>query len=67
MVGPVQDLPMGFGLALLQNPRAAAVFQSLPAEQREMVIQRTHQVSSKAGMRSLVARLADGELDHQIF
>lgn len=62
MVEPVRELPMRFGMALLQNEQAAAAFQTLPPVQRRQVLQRTHTISSKAEMRALVNKLAEGSL-----
>lgn len=51
------DLPMGFGMALLQNEQATRTFYALsPARQREL-LQKTQTVSSKAEMRALVNSL----------
>lgn len=56
---PIRDLPMSFGMALLQNERAALAFYALSPAQQQAVIQRTHAISSKAEMRALVSDLAD--------
>lgn len=52
-------LPLGFGMALAQNEPAMARFASLAEEEKQAVIQRTHQVKSKEEMRNLVAELTD--------
>lgn len=56
-MNPMRDLPMGFGMALLQNEAANRAFQALSPEQQQAVLQRTHAVSSKQEMRALVASL----------
>ena len=56
-MNPMRDIPMGFGMALLQNEAANRAFQSLSPEQQQAVLQRTHTVSSKQEMRALVASL----------
>ena len=55
------DLPMGFGMALAQNEAAMKQFESLSEAQKQAVIQRTHQVTSKQEMRKLVASLCNSD------
>ena len=54
---PMQDLPMGFGMALLQDPRATRVFYAMSPAQQQEIIMRTHSISSKAEMRAFVSNL----------
>lgn len=54
---PVRELPMGFGMALLQNERAARAFDALSPDRQAALIQRTHSVASRAEMRALVDSL----------
>ncbi len=56
---PMQDLPMGFGMALLQDEQATRAFYALSPARQQEIIQRTHTISSKAEMRALVASLTD--------
>ena len=56
-MNPMQNLPMGFGMALLQNEQAFQAFHALSPAQQQEVIQQTHAVSSKAQMRALVSGL----------
>ncbi|MGE4277897.1 MAG: hypothetical protein AB7E30_12090, partial [Lawsonibacter sp.] len=56
---PMRDLPMGFGMALLQNEQATRAFYALSPAQQQEIIQRTHAISSKAEMRSLVDSLTN--------
>lgn len=51
------ELPLGFGMALAQNESAMAKFEALSESEKEAVIQKTHNVTSKAEMRSLVNSL----------
>ncbi len=53
------ELPLGFGMALAQNERAMAKFESLSESEKRAVIERTHNIKSKAEMRSFVRSLAD--------
>jgi len=59
MAKPIQDLPMGFGMALLQNEDAALRFYALPQSQQEDIISKTRNIASKSEMRAYVARIAD--------
>lgn len=51
------ELPLGFGMALAQNEAAMAEFEALTEEEKKAVIQKTHSVSSKKEMHSLVNSL----------
>lgn len=51
------ELPMGFGMALAQNEAAMHKFESLSAQEKQAIIDRTHSVTSKAEMKALVASL----------
>ena len=50
-------VPLGFGMALAQNPDAMDVFSGLTDEQRQQVLQKSRRVRSKTEMRSLVDSL----------
>lgn len=56
------DLPMGFGMALAQNEQAMKKFEALTEEEKQAVVQKTHTVSSKREMKSLVKSLTDDNL-----
>ena len=51
------ELPLGFGFALAQNPEAMQRFSALSETKRAAVLQRAHNVSSKEEMESLVREL----------
>ena len=51
------DLPLGFAFALAQRPEAMQTFSNLPATEKSEILQKAHNVSSKAEMQSLVNRL----------
>lgn len=59
MNDPFRDLPMGFGMALLQDGEAARAFDAMSPEQRREVLGRAHRVCSKPEMRALVSSLRD--------
>ncbi len=50
----LQDLPIGFGMALLQNRDSALYFDSLPEAERRRIIDKTHGINSKAEMQAFV-------------
>ena len=52
------EMPLGFGVALAQNPAAMENFSNLPESQRVEILQKAHNVSSKHEMQSLVNTLA---------
>ena len=54
---PMRDLPMGFGMALLQNEQATRAFYALSPAQQQAILEKTHAVSSKAEMQALVSSL----------
>lgn len=58
-MNPHQQLPTGFGLALLENEQAAHVFYSLSPQEQQAILQRTHLISSKMEMQAFVNRLAE--------
>lgn len=53
------DLPVGFGMALMQNERAMAKFHSMSESERKAILEKTHGINSKAEMRRLVESLVD--------
>ena len=53
----MDELPLGFGMALAQHPEAMARFAGLPEEEQQAIINGVHAVHSKQEMRSYVERL----------
>lgn len=53
------DLPLGFGFALAQNPDAMQRFSNLPNEEQRALLQKAHAVSSKDEMQRLVNGLTN--------
>lgn len=51
------ELPLGFGMALAQNEAAMAKFESLSETEKKAIIQKTHSVTSKREMQSLVSNM----------
>lgn len=58
-MNPMRDLPMGFGMALMQNPAALHRFEAMTPAQQEQILAQTHTAASKAEMQSLVSSLAE--------
>ncbi len=50
-------LPMGFGMALLQNKEAMEAYDQLPRNKQIEVINGTHSIRSKQEMQNYVASL----------
>lgn len=54
-----QELPLGFGFALAQNPAAMERFAMLPQGRRAEILRRVHGVTSKQEMQALVDGLTE--------
>ena len=54
------QLPVGFLMALAQNPAATAYFGSLSEEQKQQVVQQARQAQSRREMREIVNQLGQG-------
>lgn len=52
-----QDIPLGFHMALMQNPEAMRCYSNLSDAQKQAVIDGTHAVQSKEEMRRYVENL----------
>ena len=52
------DIPMGLGMALIQNKPAFDYFTGLSEEAKQEVIDHTHTINSKDEMQSYVDSLA---------
>ena len=51
------EMPLGFGMALAQNPEAIQKFASLPENKKQEIINGTHSVSSRSEMRQYVDKI----------
>lgn len=54
------DIPLGLSMAMAQNPLAMNYFTSLTSDEKEKLINSTHNVHSKREMQTLVQNMADG-------
>jgi len=52
------DIPMGLGMALMQNKPAMEYFSSLSDEAKQRIIEHTHSIQSKEEMQAYVDSLA---------
>ena len=53
----MEELPLGFGMALAQHPEAMARFAALTEAEQQAIISGTHSVHSKQEMQAYVERL----------
>lgn len=56
----INELSLGFVMALAQNESAIAKFNNLSVKEKEAVIEKTHGIATKAEMRSFVDNLTRG-------
>jgi len=61
------DMPLGLGMALTQNPSALDRFQQLNDEEKRELIGSVHGIRSKEEMRAFVDRFAGGDDSRLIF
>ncbi len=55
----MDDLPIGFGMALAMNPQAMERFSALSETEQQHIIDQTHQIRSRGEMHSFVQNIAD--------
>ena len=53
----LNDIPMGFGMALAKNVNAMKYFAGLPRERQAEIVRQTHEISSKQEMQAFVERM----------
>lgn len=51
------EVPLGFGFALAQDPEAMQKFASMPEQKRQEILQKAQNVSDKNEMQTLVHNL----------
>ena len=56
-LNPISELPMGFGMALVQNQSSLKYFEGLDSNEKQAVINKTHSINSKQEMKSFVDNL----------
>ena len=55
----MMELPLGFGMALAQNPRAMAYFSRQTEEKQEEILAHTHSIRSRNEMHAYVQSLGN--------
>ena len=55
----IKDLPLGFGMALAQQPDAMKKFSNMTEDEQNRILSEIHNIDSKQEMQSFVSRLAD--------
>jgi hypothetical protein len=58
-LNPLADLPIGFGMTLVQNEASMKYFSSLSPDQQRAVIDQTHNIGSRDEMYSFVQTLTN--------
>ena len=53
------QLPTGFNMALMQNERARAKFNSLSEKEKQFVVDRAQSIGTRHEMKSFVKSLVD--------
>ncbi len=56
------SLPLGLGMALVQNERAMKQFEALNDQQKQTVINKARKINSKEEMQGFVSYLSEGNL-----
>lgn len=54
----LKDLPLGFGMALAQQPKAMQKFVNMSDSEKSKILSEIHNIKSKDEMRSFVSMLA---------
>jgi len=58
----LDELPLGFSMALAKNPQAMERFSALSEQEQKQWLEQTHQVRSSREMQQLVQGLADSSV-----
>lgn len=54
----LKDLPLGFGMALAQQPQAMQKFSNMTDSEKLKILSEIHNINSKEEMQSFVSKLA---------
>ncbi len=55
------EIPMGLGMALAQNPKAMQIFAKKDKVQQKRIIEKTHSISSKTQMKAFVQQIENNQ------
>lgn len=53
------DIPIGFAMALSQNPDSMYYFSNLPDGKKQEILSQIHNINSKTEMQEFVAHLSE--------
>lgn len=56
------EIPLGFGMALVKNIKAMNVFSGLTENEQHYFIKKAHNVNSKSEMEKLVSSIAETQI-----
>lgn len=54
----IKDLPLGFGMALAQQPQAMQKFANMTDSEKSKILSEIHNIKSKDEMQIFVSKLA---------
>lgn len=57
-INPMQELPLGLGMAFAKNPEAMNRFSAMTKQQQQQIIEHTKVINSKLEMQQYVNSLA---------
>jgi len=55
---PFKDLPLGFGMALVQNEKALLRFGKMSDMEQQKILDHTHEIQSKKEMQAFIDSIA---------
>lgn len=55
---PFRDLPLGFGMALVQNEKALLRFGKMSDMEQQRILDHTHGIESKEEMKAFIDSIA---------
>lgn len=55
-------VPIGFGMELAMNHPAMEAYAAMTEEQKQIILNKAHNIRSEQEMRNLVASLANGSM-----
>ncbi len=56
-MNPMKEMPMGFGMALIQNDKSAKFYENCTKEQKSAILNQVRMIESKEEMKAFVDNL----------
>ncbi len=56
-MNPLKEMPMGFGMALIQNEKSAKFYENCTSVQKAAILNQVHMIESKEEMQAFVDNL----------